>query len=305
MKGFCVVVAVLLAGTGVARAGHATIVVMSDPTRAGELGSALQVALSGRGVAIASVAPPDGALRLDRAASAQHAAVELDADAALWIDVGSQDVELCAVTADGRVFRHAPLASGSPRAFASTAISLLDELVDAPEAGFAPPGVEVAVSGAPGADVRVDVDVGPSSVREVPDTGEPVRANRMLFEIGPMLSPVTVGIETELMFPLSPRIRFGLQTSVGSVLTNKGSMILTSELEVRHVGLGQHHWDFGGLVGAASVENDGIFFAGARISRVWEHASRGTSLSLAPVLATNGETVIPGVYASLRWELPL
>src|SRR5438128_893957 len=132
---------ILLLLAGVAHAGHSTVVVMTDP----ELGSALQSALSGRGVAIATVQKPGGALRLERAAAAQRAAIEFGADAALWIDLDIGSVEVCAVSSDGRYFRHAPLPDGSPRVFAAIATSLLDELLAPPEAGAPQIAVNVDV----------------------------------------------------------------------------------------------------------------------------------------------------------------
>src|SRR5580698_3979074 len=138
---------VLVASLGVAHAGRTTIVVMADPTRAGELDSALQVTLAERDVVIASARAPEGALRLARAAVAQRVAVSLGADAALWIDHEAESIEVCVVSPDGSYFRHAPIATEAPRAFAEIAASLLDEL-------FAPPGV-----------VNVHVDVRIDGVR--------------------------------------------------------------------------------------------------------------------------------------------
>src|SRR5437763_8351889 len=138
MRACLLIVALVISAP--AYAGHSTVVVMTDPARAGELGSALQLALSGRSVAIASMPPPGGVLRLDRAAAAQRAAVHLGADAALWIDLAPDATEVCAVSSDGRYFRHAPLAEPSSRAFAAIATSLLDELLAPPE------GVNVDVS---------------------------------------------------------------------------------------------------------------------------------------------------------------
>ena len=113
-------------------ASASTVVVLSDPGNAPALGSALQVMLAGRGVAIATLPAPQGGLRLDRAASAQHAALSFNADAALWIYSDAGATEVCAVSADGRYFRHAPLPVGegdTPRMFAAIATSLLDELL--------------------------------------------------------------------------------------------------------------------------------------------------------------------------------
>jgi hypothetical protein len=112
-----------------ARAG--TIVVMEDNA---DLGAALEVALANRPVEVVLVSAPSGQLRLDRAASAQRAALEASADAAVWIDFeGLETIEVCALSADGQHFRHAPITEVSPRIFAAVATSLLDELVAPPE----------------------------------------------------------------------------------------------------------------------------------------------------------------------------
>ena len=62
------------------------VVVLSEPARANDLGAALMVALGGRDYAIATSRPPVGALRLERAAGAQHTALQRGADVAVWID---------------------------------------------------------------------------------------------------------------------------------------------------------------------------------------------------------------------------
>src|SRR3569623_1176791 len=173
-------------------ADASTVVVLSDPQNAPALGSALQVTLAGRGVAIATLPAPDGSLRMDRAAAAQHAAISFSADAALWIDRDIDVTEVCVVSADGRFFRHAPLPVGegdTPRMFAAIATSLLDEL---------PP-----TSDAPAVDVDVHVHVDPHGGPSVPPifaqapapapVGLAPRAHmdRPLVEVGPMVSPLS------------------------------------------------------------------------------------------------------------------
>ncbi len=314
-RGLLVIAVVAFAAT-VARAS--TIVVMSEPARAGELGSALQVTLAGRGVAIATVPAPDGALRLDRAAAAQRAAIMARADIAVWIDADAQAIDVCAVSSDGRYFRHAPLPQdgGSARLFAAIATSLVDELIAPPDAGF---------------DVHVDVRIEPKGAAAIAPAGfappgfvpveypapaiaestEIVRPNKTLFEIGPMMSPLTLGIEAELAFPVGSNIRFG----VGGIL-NMGFedtvVIGGGMLEVRHVGRGMRHWDLGVVGGGVTLlasdsggEGDSIGFVGFRIARAWEGPGRGTAFSLTPLVATDGDTTIPGVYAALHWMIPL
>jgi hypothetical protein len=294
-----------------------TVVVLSDPQTAPALGSALQVTLAGRGVAIATLPPPDGALRLDRAAAAQHAAVQFNADAALWIDSQPDGTEVCAVSADGRFFRHAPLPVGegdTPRMFATIATSLLDELLAPPDDA---PAVDVDVH------VHVDPHGGPPSVTPIaapiapgltqampaPFDGRP-RMDRTLAELGPMLSPVTVGVEAGLMMPLGESWRLGGYGVFNRILTNTDEQWLAGFAgELRHVGRGTHHWDIGAIGGYAFVverTTDDAPFAGARIAYAWEGPNHGNSISLVPMIfVPEAGEAGPGIYASYRWELPL
>jgi len=48
-----------------------------------------------------------------------------------------------------------------------------------------------------------------------------------------------------------------------------------------------------------------LLIAGVRLSHVWEHDRYGTEVSIVPVIATNGSDTIPGVYATVRWAVPL
>jgi hypothetical protein len=118
-------VLLLALGSSVADA-NSRVVVMTDADDA----AAVQVALAGRGIDIQIVAAPQGDLRLDRAAAAERAAVEQHAAAAVWIDAVPGSTTACVVSADGEVFRDAPLplVEGSPRMFAAIAVSLLDEV---------------------------------------------------------------------------------------------------------------------------------------------------------------------------------
>lgn len=292
---FLGVLVVLGALAGSARAS--TVVVLSDPAQAAALASALQVALAGRGVAIATLAGPSGQLRLDRAAAAQHAAIELRADAALWIDVGPDDVEICAVSADGAMFRHVPVPAeaASPRVFAAIATSLLDELV-APTLAVAVPGAVGA--GAPLAPPGVEIAAAPQPVPRV-------RADRSLLEIGPMVSPLSGGVEGEIALPVTPAVRLGLIGIANVLFQSPLDTLLGAGLEVRRVGRGRHHFDVGGLAGAAGADGDWAGFVGARLSYTWEGPVSGLSLSLSPVVLFADGAVVPGAWASLRWELPL
>jgi hypothetical protein len=303
-------------------AAASTVVVLSDPANAPALGSALEVTLAGRGVAIATLPAPDGSLRLDRAAAAQHAALSFNADAALWIDTDAGATEVCAVSADGRYFRHAPLPVGegdTPRMFAAIATSLLDELLT-PDA-----------QGAPAVDVDVHVHLDPHGPKgpvvatlEPPSLASPalmqqaisappeerIRMDRSLFEIGPMLSPVTIGVEAGLMVPVGSSFRVGGYGSMNRILTNTGESYLAAFAgELRHVGSGRHHWDLGAVGGYAFVADrtsDASPYLGARIAYAWEGANRGSSISLVPVVfVPDSGGAGPGIYASYRWELPI
>jgi hypothetical protein len=326
---------------------------MSEPDRAETLQQALRVALAGKSVVVASVLPPHGQLRLDRAAVAQHEAIAAQADAAVWIDVEGSSVDICVVSADGSHFRHAPLPSGesSARVFAAIATSLLDEMIAPPEGD---PSIHVDVHvnvGHDGVDVTtspgVHATVTPSPdplvaprgasgltplptprptpapvpfaapgsypavapappVAQVDDSESgPIRSNRTLVEFGPMLSPLTAGIEASLMFPASRSWRIGAM-GAANVIFDGGDPLFAGALEVRHVGTGRRHFDIGFLGGAATAEGDTVGFTGMRLQLAWERASHSTAISLAPVLfIADGMDPMPGAYASLRWGLPI
>lgn len=305
MRGILVVVGLVV---WMRAASASTVVVLSDPQNAPALGSALQVTLAGRGVAIATLPAPDGALRMDRAAAAQHAAISFNADAALWIDRDVDATEVCVVSADGRFFRHAPLPVGegdTPRMFAAIATSLLDELLSSE-----PP---------PAVDVDVHVHVGPSGAPSVTPViaqqafvPQPLESrahmNETLVEVGPMISPLSYGAEFGVTFPVGDAFRLGAAGGL-SVLPGDANHILgDAEVELRHVGRGRHHFDVGPVAGGAELldHNDAaVVFAGARLAYAWERASSNTSVSLVPLITHSGNDTFPGIYASLRWGFGL
>src|SRR5262245_41169858 len=109
---------------GPAGAQNTRVIAMIDPADL----AALRVTMHGADLAVAP--PPDGALRLDRAAVVQRAALDAGADAGLWIEHDAGVVEICVVSADGKLLRHAPMPPDrSPRVFAAIATSLLDEVL--------------------------------------------------------------------------------------------------------------------------------------------------------------------------------
>lgn len=312
MRGILLVLCVLAAVP--AHAG--IVVVMTD--RPAELGAALEVALANRRVDIARLPSPGGDLRLDRAAAAQRAAVAAGADAAVWIDTdGSTDV--CAVSSDGRQFRHAPIGEVSPRMFAAIATSLLDELLAPPEAardisvdvrvnvgpGTAPvaaPSPRVAtIAPAPPANVdsaQVIAAAHPSDARRA----------RTLFEIGPMLSPVSAGAEATVLFPLAADWRIGAMGAYNKAI-DMNAYVYGGAIELRHVGSGKRrHFDLGFLLGGATADHEAVTFAAVRIAWTWEGDLTSTSLGFTPMLLktnSDGDPYLPGIYASLRWGFHL
>jgi hypothetical protein len=322
----------LAASLGVARAGNTTVVVMADPERAAALDSALQVTLSGRDVVIASSAAPEGALRLARAAAAQHTAVSLKADAALWVDREGGSIEVCAVSPDGGYFRHAPIASESPRAFAEIAASLLDEL-------FAPPeGVNVHV------DVHVDGELAGATTLPIA-TAPPVvpppalapsnevatsawelrpRASHVLMEVGPTMAFIAggyaAGIEGEIAVPLTSWLRLGVGGHLLTGLTSQAALPVAGPEstfsaiydvfgELRATGAGRRHVDLG-LIGGFVPSNGidpNLVEVGGRLSYTWDGPLSGISVSLVPCVIHSALYQYTGgaAFATLRWELPL
>ena len=273
-----------------------------------ELSSALELSLASRHVNVATVAAPDGALRLDRAAAVQHAAMTSDASAGVWIDAN----EVCVVSADGAYFRHTPLpVDASPRVFAAIATSLLDELI-------APPTINV----------DVNVEIGPP--KPITITSRPViaaqpteRWKHTLVEFGPTLSPATYGVELELAFPILPNLRAGVLGGANQLYDGvrdlaNGTQMYDAAGEIRYVGNGSTHFDVG-LVGGimrgsleefeGMVQSDTGGFAALRFSYVKEYAASAVMFSVAPMVLFDfvgqGHNKNAGLMTSLRLELPI
>jgi hypothetical protein len=315
-------IGVLLALAGAASAGPRRVVVVSEPAQADELRAALQLSLGGGTLVVDDLAPPAG-LRLERAAAVQRIALADDAEAGVWIEQSADGADVCVVSRDGRYFRQAPLQGElQPRVFAAIATSLLDELLAPPDAINVKVDVHVDVNGqhvdapgfvAPEPAVKIgpyppiDGAIAPPSLVV---TGERrrVRADRTLVEIGPMLSPVTAGIEAELAFPMTPSLRFGVLGMIDMPFDTQYGPLFAGAGELRHVGDGvRRHFDYGLLAGVvAGGGEDPMPMAGARLGLAWEGPRSGMSLSLVPVLLLTGtDGPVPGVYASMRWELPI
>ena len=308
------IVFVVVAAT-TARA-NTRVVVMTDPDDA----AAMQVALAGRGAEIAALPAPEGALRLDRAAVVQRSAVDTRAIAGVWIEQEPGSAEVCVVSADGHVFRHAPLPIDAAvlnrtRIFAAIATSLLDELLVPPPAAptvnvdvhveIAPPVAAVAI---PALAATPIVAPGVTAVLQLPAAGAAVRADRTLFEIGPMLTPASFGLELGLAFPLGPQWRFAVNGIANILLFDDHSPLWGADVELRHIGLGTRHFDVGLGGGAATAENDPVGFAALRLGMTWEGPSRGFNLSLVPTLVftgSSGTPLVPAAFASARWELAI
>ena len=270
------------------------IVLLADPPRVAELHAALQVSLAG--VMIVDDPAPKGELRLDRAAIAQRAAVTIGADAGVWIDDG----EVCAVSADGRAFRHAPLTDPRGRVFAAVATSLLDEMLEPPEAALPPIHVDVHVDVTPPAHTPPPMVLAPPGIAVDEEAPVAPRPQTTRIELGPMLSPVSAGLEAEVSFPLAHQMAIGA-IGLANVTFDRSSALLGGAVELKHVGRG--HFEYGGIAGGAVAENDPAALVGTRLSFVWEHVA----LSLTPVVLfgwkAEGVDVIPGAWMSLRWVL--
>jgi hypothetical protein len=286
------------------------VVVMTERE---EMPAALQVTLAAQHVEV-TVQPesPAGALRLDRAATAQRVAMSVNAEAGVWIDGG----EIWVVSADGRYVRHAPLPSdASPRVFAAIAASLLDELLVPPEAGAVgvdvhvdvappvaapvvaapptPPVPQQAIITQPGYVVAAPSYAAPPAVAAVaPADPDPrFNADRTLLEIGASLSTASFGLDGEIAFPLTPKVRFGVLLGLdymwdGFADINSGDTLVHGGGEIRYVGAGPNHVDLGvggGIAHDTSYSNNGGF-AMARIAFTHEMGRENVAFALAPMI---------------------
>jgi hypothetical protein len=296
------------------------VVVMTDRDA---LPGALQLALANRSIDVAGMASPDGALRLDRAATVQRAAMSSAADAGIWIESdAAAGAQVCVVSSDGTYFRQAPLPTdASPRVFAAIATSLLDELLAPPEAGVA---VDVHIGVQPPMVAAAGPSLAPvaQTTAVAPNVIDPARWRHTLLEIGPTFSIASYGIEAEIAAPVSESWRVGLLGGASELTDgirdlSAGTQLYHAALEVRHVGTGTTHFDFGlagGLATGMIVDDlggtrDTGGFAAARVSVVHEYPSGGLSLSIVPMFLFDwrgqGDDRTPAVMGSLRWELPI
>jgi hypothetical protein len=279
------------------------VVVMTND----DMSSALELSLASRHVEVATAAVPEGALRLDRAAAVQHAAMTSDAGAGVWIDAN----EVCVVSADGAYFRHTPLpVDASPRVFAAIATSLLDELL-------APPVVNVEVNVNLGPPATVITDHPALVAQPAPQVTD--RSKHTLLEFGPTLSPATYGVELELAFPVMPNVRVGVLGGANQLYDGirdliNGTQMYDAAGEIRYVNAGATHFDVG-IVGGImkgtldGMESDTGGFAALRISYTREYATTGVSFSVAPMVLFDfrgqGTDKNVGLMSSIRLELPI
>jgi len=133
------------------------------------------------------------------------------------------------------------------------------------------------------------------------------RADRTHFEVGAMLTPVSVGIEALVMFPLGEQWRLGVMGTVNATAdTVDPGPLVGGGIELRRVGRGRKHWDFGPIGGVATVNSTEVVFGGFRIGRTWERAGHAMSLSLTPAFVReSGRSPLPGAWITLRWLFPI
>ncbi|HEY1812239.1 MAG TPA: hypothetical protein VGG74_07765 [Kofleriaceae bacterium] len=173
---------------------------------------ALQVALADRHVEVATQAAPEGALQLDRAAAAQHAAMAAEAQAAVWIDGG----DVWVASSDGRFLRHAPVpADATPAAFATIAAGLVDQLF----APAIPIAVTVHVDPAPPAAAQLMVDAPPVAAPSE-------RSKHAVLEVGAAASTASYGFAGTLSWPLSDHVQLGMLGEVDHVFAELGGRFL-------------------------------------------------------------------------------
>jgi hypothetical protein len=174
--------------------------------------------------------------------------------------------------------------------------------------GPAPAPAPVAVAPAPAPMV---VEAAPAAPAGDLDR---VRARKMLIEIGPSLSNASYGLEAELAIPLTPSMRLGVVGGLNHMFESfaveePGDVLANAGLELRWVGAGVHHFDFGIAGGVAKDAYDTGGFGSLRFSYVREYERTGLSFSVEPLALFDflgqSSSVAIAVMGSVRVEIPL
>jgi hypothetical protein len=281
------------------------VVAMIDETSA----AALELTLAHAHVAVTLSPAPQGELALDRAASAQRSVLAAGASAGVWIEGN----DVCVVVADGSAVRRAPLPAGAtPRVFAAIAASLLDELSDPPE------HIDVHLDVGPMPDPAHAPELGPSSTAVIA-AAPSARWTHTLLEVGLTLSPASYGVEAEVAVPLTPHVRVGLIGGVAELSDGirdlaSGTQLYDAAAEIRYVGSGDTHFDFGlagGVLSGTLMDggSDTGGFAALRFSYVRELATTSVSFGVAPMILFDfrgqGTDKTLAAMASIKIGLPI
>ncbi len=169
--------------------------------------------------------------------------------------------------------------------------------------------VAVAVTPVP----PVAIEAAPAPIAAAPDVDR-VRARKTLIEIGPSISNASYGIEAELAFPITPSMRVGVVGGLNHMFESfaveePGDVLANAGLELRWVGAGTRHFDFGIAGGVAKDAYDTGGYGSLRFSYVREYDRTGLSFSVEPLALFDflgqWSSVAIAVMGSVRVEIPL
>ncbi|HEY1549286.1 MAG TPA: hypothetical protein VGG28_15780, partial [Kofleriaceae bacterium] len=144
----------------------------------------------------------------------------------------------------------------------------------------------------------------------VVDPDARVNADRTLLELGASLSTASFGLDGEVAFPLTPRVRFGVLLGLdymwnGFADISESDTLVHGGGELRYVGAGRNHVDLGIGGGAAhdTTYSGNGGFAVARIALTHEMGRESVSFALAPTVLFDFQGQYENsfsVFASLR-----